>query len=134
MGGVPSQLKDDEQVLCNPSNGAHPISNSMKPIWQAWCLVFARYSPLSMPRGSTRGRQAAGPSGIHKAAGMRTEEPELSSSSPAWFIAVTGTVRLVIFYAIVPWALSLTGPRHGWSAGVPSLPNLLGSPSLEVAS
>ena len=57
---------------------------------------------------------------------MRTIRPYLPPSLPAWFIAIGGVIRLVIFYAIVPWVLSLVGPRYGWSAGMPGLPNLLG--------
>jgi len=57
---------------------------------------------------------------------LRTNRPYLPPSLPAWSIAIGGVIRLVIFYAIVPWVLSLVGPRYGWSAGMPSLPNLLG--------
>jgi protein-S-isoprenylcysteine O-methyltransferase Ste14 len=45
---------------------------------------------------------------------------------PAWWIAISGTIRLVLFYAVLPWVFSLVGTRHGWSTGTPGLPNLLG--------
>lgn len=57
---------------------------------------------------------------------MRTEGPASSPSLPPGVVAIGGTIRLVIFYAILPWVLSLLSPRNGWSSGLPSLPNLIG--------
>ncbi len=57
---------------------------------------------------------------------LTPQNPDPPSSSPAWSIAVAGTIRLVLFYGIAPWLLSLAGARHGWHAGMPSVPNLVG--------
>ena len=57
---------------------------------------------------------------------MGTAKPNLPRLSPTWSITVAGIIRLVIFYGIVPWALSRVGARYGWSEGMPSLLNILG--------
>jgi protein-S-isoprenylcysteine O-methyltransferase Ste14 len=46
--------------------------------------------------------------------------PALALSALAWIVGVP------LVHGAIPWALSLVGPRFGWSGGGPSLANGLG--------
>jgi len=44
----------------------------------------------------------------------------LSVASVVWLVGIP------LAHAAIPWAISLLGPRHGWTAGRPAIWNLLG--------
>jgi hypothetical protein len=45
---------------------------------------------------------------------------------PRWTGVVVPTVAFPAVYAVLPWALSLLGARHGWAGGRPGIANLVG--------
>jgi protein-S-isoprenylcysteine O-methyltransferase Ste14 len=45
---------------------------------------------------------------------------------PRWAIPIVWTIIVLVIMIILPWAVSLLGPRYGWYQGVPATWNFAG--------
>ena len=45
---------------------------------------------------------------------------------PRWAIPITWTIIVLIIMIVLPWAVSLLGPRYGWHQGMPETWNWAG--------